>query len=188
MYQIKVQFSHKAITVRMGSDLPASLQQPKETITDETSSSKNNSKSTTCTSTSSLHESSTIFNDIIESISSPLSSLSSLAKTPADESTTTSRGTTINRTEEEFKVSLYYDEWARCVGSSYQMDHVYRVGRFDTCRKQWDDVKTAMEVKLSTTDPKKCQELLDSTYYKKRTTISPTAGAIWELKERPGWD
>ena len=90
-------------------------------------------------------------------------------------------------TSAEVKVGMYYDEWARCVGSSYQIDHLYRLGRFDSCKKQWGDVKTAVKIKF-TRDPKKAQELLDSTYFKKRTTISPTAGAIWELKERPGWD
>ncbi|MGK3735016.1 MAG: hypothetical protein ACI90V_001855 [Bacillariaceae sp.] len=90
-------------------------------------------------------------------------------------------------TSAEVKVGMYYDEWARCVGSSYQIDHLYRLGRFDSCKKQWGDVKTAIKIKF-TRDPKKAQELLDSTYFKKRTTISPTAGAIWELKEKPGWD
>ena len=90
-------------------------------------------------------------------------------------------------TSAEVKVGMYYDEWARCVGSSYQIDHLYRLGRFDSCKKQWGDVKTAIKIKF-TRDPEKAQELLDSTYFKKRTTISPTAGAIWELKEQPGWD
>eukprot|EP00532_Pseudo-nitzschia_australis_P002778 CAMPEP_0168187978 /NCGR_PEP_ID=MMETSP0139_2-20121125/15353_1 /TAXON_ID=44445 /ORGANISM="Pseudo-nitzschia australis, Strain 10249 10 AB" /LENGTH=112 /DNA_ID=CAMNT_0008110287 /DNA_START=97 /DNA_END=436 /DNA_ORIENTATION=- len=79
--------------------------------------------------------------------------------------------------------------WSRCIGSSYQGDSLYRYGRLDSCGRQWRDLKLAAEARLTQwRDPKRAQELIDSTYYQKRTTISPTAGAIWELKERPGWD
>ena len=87
------------------------------------------------------------------------------------------------------KMSLYWDEWSRCIGSTYQKDHLYRLGNLDSCSKQWKDVKLAAKAKfLEYRDPKQAQKILDSTYYKKRTTISPTAGAIWNLKEKPGWD
>mmetsp|Transcript_20498 Transcript_20498/g.38356 ORF Transcript_20498/g.38356 Transcript_20498/m.38356 type:complete len:114 (-) Transcript_20498:142-483(-) len=87
------------------------------------------------------------------------------------------------------KLGLFWDEWARCLGSRYQGDHLYRTGRFDSCARQWKDLKTATQARfLVGRDPQTARRLLESTYYKKRTTISPTAGAIWEMKERPGWD
>jgi hypothetical protein len=87
------------------------------------------------------------------------------------------------------KLGTFWDEWSRCIGSRYQADHLYRVGTLDSCARQWRDLKTATRARLLVfRDPKTAKELLDSTYYKKRTTISPTAGAIWELKEIPGWD
>jgi hypothetical protein len=90
----------------------------------------------------------------------------------------------------EFVVlSVYWDEWSRCIGSRYQRDHLYRLGRLDPCSKQWNDFKIASRAKVvQWKDPAAAEVLLDATYYRKRTTISPTAGAIWELKERPGWD
>jgi hypothetical protein len=87
------------------------------------------------------------------------------------------------------QLGLFWDEWARCIGSRYQADHLYRVGRFDSCARQWRDLKTATNARfLVFHDPQEARRLLESTYYRKRTTISPTAGAIWELKETPGWD
>mmetsp|Transcript_26815 Transcript_26815/g.63026 ORF Transcript_26815/g.63026 Transcript_26815/m.63026 type:complete len:137 (+) Transcript_26815:49-459(+) len=87
------------------------------------------------------------------------------------------------------KLGLYWDEWARCIGSGYQSDSLYRYGRLDSCRKQWNDLTLAVEARLiQWRNPSRAKELIDSTYYKRRTTISPTAGAIWELKERPGWN
>lgn len=84
---------------------------------------------------------------------------------------------------------LYWDEWSRCIGSRYQRDQLYRVGRLDSCSKQWKDFKIASKAKMiQFKDPPKAQEMIDSTYYKKRTTISPTAAAIWELKDEPSWD
>jgi hypothetical protein len=87
------------------------------------------------------------------------------------------------------QLGLFWDEWARCIGSRYQADHLYRVGRLDSCARQWQDLKTATRARfLVMRDPQAARELLDSTYFKKRTTISPTAGAIWELKDKPGWN
>jgi hypothetical protein len=87
------------------------------------------------------------------------------------------------------KLGLFWDEWARCIGSRYQADHLYRVGRLDSCSRQWKDFKTATRARfMIAKDPKRAKELLDTTYYQKRTTISPTAGAIWELKKKPGWN
>ena len=95
-----------------------------------------------------------------------------------------------NTTPREFVVfSLYWDEWSRCIGSRYQTDHLYRVGKLDACSKQWKDMKLAAKAKfIQLKNPIEAQRLIDSTYYKKRTTISPTAGAIWEFKTKPGWD
>lgn len=89
----------------------------------------------------------------------------------------------------DFTLGKYWEEWSRCVGSKYQKDQLYRYGRFDTCSRQWKDLKTAGRAKLlQNRDPETARELIASTYFQKRTTISPTAGAIWELKETPGWD
>jgi Protein of unknown function (DUF3128) len=93
------------------------------------------------------------------------------------------------QTTEFIGLGLFWDEWARCIGSRYQIDHLYRVGKLDSCSKQWKDLKIATRARLKHRwDPQAAQQLLNSTYYKKRTTISPTAGAIWELKDKPGWD
>ena len=93
-----------------------------------------------------------------------------------------------NRTV-EVKMSLYWDEWSRCIGSTYQKDHLYRLGHLDSCSRQWKDVKLAAKAKfLEYKNPQEVQKILQSTYYHKRTTISPTLGAIWEKKEQPGWD
>lgn len=87
------------------------------------------------------------------------------------------------------KLGLYYDEWARCIGSGFQSDSMYRHGKLDGCGKQWKDLKLAAEARLiQWRNPLKAKELIDSTYYKKRTTISPTAGAIWDLKDKSGWN
>jgi len=90
---------------------------------------------------------------------------------------------------EAVPLGLYWDEWGRCVGSGYQLDSLYRNGKLDGCGKQWRDLKLAAEARLiQWRKPERAQELINSTYYTKRTTISPTAGAIWELKDKPGWN
>ncbi len=92
-------------------------------------------------------------------------------------------------TDDSVPIGLYWDEWSRCVSSGYQMDSLYRNGKIDGCSKQWKDLKLAAEARLvQWRNPQKAQKLIASTYYTKRTTISPTAGAIWELKEEPGWN
>eukprot|EP00537_Pseudo-nitzschia_pungens_P015616 CAMPEP_0172411360 /NCGR_PEP_ID=MMETSP1061-20121228/77357_1 /TAXON_ID=37318 /ORGANISM="Pseudo-nitzschia pungens, Strain cf. pungens" /LENGTH=145 /DNA_ID=CAMNT_0013147569 /DNA_START=75 /DNA_END=512 /DNA_ORIENTATION=+ len=94
-----------------------------------------------------------------------------------------------NHQDTAVKLGLYWDEWSRCIGSSYQGDSLYRHGKLDSCGKQWGDLKLAAEARLTQwRDPERAEKLLQSTYYYKRTTISPTAGVIWELKERPGWN
>ena len=124
-----------------------------------------------------------------DSISAPESSASESASMTTAAVTQALNSAADNDTDEAIKLGLFYDEWARCIGSGYQGDSLYRYGRLDGCGKQWNDMKKAAEARLTQwRDPKRAQELMDSTYYKKRTTISPTAGAIWELKERPGWD
>ena len=86
-------------------------------------------------------------------------------------------------------VSVYWDEWSRCISSRYQKDQLYRLGRFDSCSRQWNDLKIAAKAKIiQWKDRNTAEELINTTFYKKRTTISPTAGAIWELKTKPGWD
>ena len=86
-------------------------------------------------------------------------------------------------------LGLYWDEWSRCIGSGHQSDSLYRKGNLDSCGNQWKDLKKAAEARLTQwRNPEHAKKLIDSTYYVKRTTISPTAGAIWELKEEPGWN
>lgn len=95
----------------------------------------------------------------------------------------------MNSNQEIVVMSLYWDEWSRCIGSRYQRDQLYRLGRIDTCSRQWKDFKIASKAKLiQFKDPENARELIHSTYYMKRKTISPTAGAIWELKQKPSWD
>ena len=109
-------------------------------------------------------------------------SISSAASTPAVENSTNSHNVVV-------ELGLYWDEWSRCISSRYQRDQLYRVGRLDGCSKQWNDLKIAGRAKVvHYRNPQEAEALLASTYYKKRTTISPTAGAIWELKEQPSWD
>lgn len=87
------------------------------------------------------------------------------------------------------RLGLFWDEWARCIGSRYQADHLYRVGRLDSCANQWRDLKIATQARfLVIRDPKQALALMESTHYNKRTTISPTAGVIWELADKPGWN
>jgi len=44
----------------------------------------------------------------------------------------------------------------------------------------------------TTSDPEEAQRLIDGTHYTKNLGSdlkqSPTAGVIWDLKEKPGWD
>mmetsp|Transcript_25859 Transcript_25859/g.44180 ORF Transcript_25859/g.44180 Transcript_25859/m.44180 type:complete len:102 (+) Transcript_25859:301-606(+) len=88
-------------------------------------------------------------------------------------------------------VITFVDEWTRCIGSGYQKDSLYRHGKFDSCTAQWNDVKTAMKAKRAS-DPDEARKILETTHYKKNLGSdlkqSPTAGVIWDLKERPGWD
>jgi len=51
----------------------------------------------------------------------------------------------------------------------------------------FQDFKTASYAKISR-DEVYARKLVEGTHYHKKTTISPTAGVIWELKEEPGWD
>mmetsp|Transcript_552 Transcript_552/g.1086 ORF Transcript_552/g.1086 Transcript_552/m.1086 type:complete len:102 (-) Transcript_552:433-738(-) len=88
-------------------------------------------------------------------------------------------------------VIKFFDEWTRCIGSGYQKDSLYRLGKFDACAEQWSDLKTAMKAK-TISDPQEARKLLAETYYNKNLgsdlVQSPTAGVIWDMKEKPGWD
>eukprot|EP00956_Cyclotella_meneghiniana_P002238 scaffold2530_cov87-Cyclotella_meneghiniana.AAC.4 len=85
-------------------------------------------------------------------------------------------------------VVTFIDEWTRCIGSGYQRDALYR---FDACSAQWNDIKLAFKAK-SASDPEEAVKILEQTHYKQHLGSdlkhSPTAGYIWELKEKPGWD
>ena len=97
--------------------------------------------------------------------------------------------------DDEYKqtadISLYFDEWSRCLGSNYQRDAMYRFGKFDGCTAQWQDLKTAIRAKTKK-DQAEAKKMMASTHYVKHLgsdpKTSPTAGVIWELKEKPGWD
>mmetsp|Transcript_9383 Transcript_9383/g.11845 ORF Transcript_9383/g.11845 Transcript_9383/m.11845 type:complete len:100 (+) Transcript_9383:68-367(+) len=88
-------------------------------------------------------------------------------------------------------VTLFFDEWTRCIGSGYQKDSLYRFGKFDACTPQWNDIKIALKAKTES-DPIKATEMLETTHYKQNLgsdlNSSPTAGVIWDLKDPPGWD
>jgi hypothetical protein len=89
--------------------------------------------------------------------------------------------------KETVPVGSYWSEWSRCLTASYQRDQLYRMGQFDDCSKQWQDVKTAMRAKFIKNE-QEAKELLETTFYYQRRNVSPTAGVIWELKETPGWE
>jgi hypothetical protein len=84
-------------------------------------------------------------------------------------------------------LGTYWSEWSRCFTSTYKRDQLYRIGQLDDCSKQWQDVKTALKAKF-VKDPKEAEQMINKTHYRQRTTVSPTAGVIWELTETPGWD
>jgi len=85
----------------------------------------------------------------------------------------------------------YAEEWNRCISSRYQRDSVYRLGRFDNCSKQTNDLKIAFRAKAMN-DREQAEKLLETTYYRQHLgsdpNNSPTAGYIWELKKKPGWE
>jgi hypothetical protein len=123
------------------------------------------------------------------------STVQSVSMATMDQATSAATTTLPTETETQTKstefvvLRVYWDEWSRCIGSRYQRDHLYRVGQLDPCSRQWKDFKTASRAKVvQWKDPATAEVMINSTFYKKRTTISPTAGAIWELKETPSWD
>lgn len=93
----------------------------------------------------------------------------------------------MSQSSEVVDVASFWDEWTRCVSSRHQRDQYYRFGKFDSCSKQWQDFKTAGRAKMAKTE-EEAKEILATTYFHKQSHISPTAGVIWELKEKPGWD
>lgn len=84
-------------------------------------------------------------------------------------------------------LTFFAGEWSKCLSTKYQTDQLYRLGKFDDCSRQWKDVKTAVKAKLSR-DEARAKELMEGTFHHQRTNVSPTAGIIWELKEKPGWE
>ena len=108
-----------------------------------------------------------------------------------DETPKTEDCVTMVQPNEIVNVIHFFDEWTRCIGSSYQKDSLYRHGKFDSCTAQWNDLKTAMKAK-TTSDPEEAERLLAQTHYRKNLgsdlTQSPTAGVIWDLKEKPCWE
>lgn len=86
---------------------------------------------------------------------------------------------------------LFFDEWSRCIGSRYQRDRLYRFGKFEGCKNQWKDLRIAMKAKMCKTR-EEAETLLQTTHYRQHLgsdlSKSPTAGVIWELKEKPGWE
>lgn len=85
----------------------------------------------------------------------------------------------------------FFDEWTRCASTGYQKDSVYRFAKFDSCGPQYQDLRIAISAKLMK-DENEARDAISKTYYKMNLGSdpknSPTAGAIWELKEKPGWD
>jgi Protein of unknown function (DUF3128) len=85
---------------------------------------------------------------------------------------------------------LFFDEWSRCIGSRYQRDRLYRYGKFEGCSKQWKDVGIAMKAKMCK-NREEAEAMVAETHYRRTLGSdpknSPTAGIIWDLKEKPGW-
>ena len=85
----------------------------------------------------------------------------------------------------------FFDEWTRCASSGYQRDSLYRFGTFDNCSPQYQDLKVAIRAKMMN-DTDQATSLVKSTFYKRHLgsdlANSPTAGFIWDLKDKPGWD
>ena len=88
-------------------------------------------------------------------------------------------------------VWLYLEEWSRCVSARFQRDALYRHGEFDSCSAQYDDLKLALRAKAMS-DSEVAESLEVGSYYKRNLGSdpknSPTAGFIWDLKKKPGWD
>ena len=67
----------------------------------------------------------------------------------------------------------------------------YTIHFKDACAAQWNDLKIAMKAK-TTADPDEAKRLLETTNYKQNLgsdlKVSPTAGVIWDLKDKPCWD
>lgn len=63
--------------------------------------------------------------------------------------------------------------------------------QLDSCSEQWNDLKIALKAK-TTVDQQEATRLLATTHYKKNLgsdpASSPTAGYIWDLKDKPCWD
>mmetsp|Transcript_30731 Transcript_30731/g.45487 ORF Transcript_30731/g.45487 Transcript_30731/m.45487 type:complete len:104 (-) Transcript_30731:132-443(-) len=88
-------------------------------------------------------------------------------------------------------VFKYLEEWNRCISSRYQRDSLYRHGRFDSCSHQFSDLKIVLSAKIKSNEAE-ALDMIANTYYKKNLgsdpANSPTAGFIWKLKNKPGWD
>mmetsp|Transcript_13221 Transcript_13221/g.15144 ORF Transcript_13221/g.15144 Transcript_13221/m.15144 type:complete len:101 (+) Transcript_13221:93-395(+) len=93
--------------------------------------------------------------------------------------------------DDDISVSNSFDAWARCMSSRYQRDRLYRYGNFEPCSAQWKDIGIVMKAKWARTKEEK-EDLLNQTFYRKNLggdqSKSPTAGVIWELKEKPSWE
>jgi len=85
----------------------------------------------------------------------------------------------------------FFEEWSRCVSSTYQRDAVYRWGKFEKCSNQSKDLRIAFKAKLKK-DEAEAREMIANTFYKQNLgsdpSNSPTAGYIWDLKKIPGWE
>ena len=82
---------------------------------------------------------------------------------------------------------MFLSEWSKCLTAKHQRDSLYRLGQFDDCTNQWNDIKIACQAKVFTPNTADAIQLIQNTYHYKRTTISPTAGVIWTIKDKPGW-
>jgi hypothetical protein len=85
----------------------------------------------------------------------------------------------------------FFDEWTRCCSSVNQKHSLYNFGTFDSCGAQFQDLKIAIRAKLLK-DEEEARVLIEGTHYRLHlgsdVKNSTTAGVIWELKEKPGWD
>jgi len=76
------------------------------------------------------------------------------------------------------------------VSAFYTQQIYYNILIADACTAQWNDVKMAMKAKMEP-DPIRAEQILAETHYRNNLgsdlSRSPTAGVIWELKEKPCW-
>ena len=74
-----------------------------------------------------------------------------------------------------------------CGRPTYQFGVFYRTGDFDSCEKQFEDVKTCIMAKLSN-DREEAVKMMEAMSYKQTKGAKNPTNAIWQLKDVPSWE